>query len=96
MTVAEYKQHLRKKGFDFQIIDLTDSRKKVTELKSENNLGTRIDNSSKENIDNKKSTKSESTKTSVNTNINLQKSNEPSEINVSVDDTNNYLKKARQ
>ena len=96
MSIAEYKQHLRKKGFDFQVVDLAESKKRVSELKSENNVGTKLDKDAQENKQLKSSASDESSSSKVNTNVNIQKSQQPSSSQTPADDTNNYLKKARQ
>jgi hypothetical protein len=95
MTVAQYKEHLRKKGFDFQVIDLSQSQK-LQNQPSIQNTGIQIDAGFKENEQLKESlNKDKRAQDTVTNNITTNTSQKSEEREETVDDKPALMKKRR-
>jgi hypothetical protein len=96
MTVAQYKEHLRKKGFDFQVIDLSQSQK-LQNQPSIQNTGIQIDAGFKENEQLKESlNKDKRAQDTVTNNITTNASQKTEEREEPVDDKPAFMKKRRK
>jgi len=96
MTVLEYKNYLRKKGFDFQIVDLAAEFKRLSEIPSDNSVGNRADASSKENVNLKESlNKDNPAQIQVNNSQSSSTQNTQQKSEESVDDRPALIRKRR-
>jgi len=95
MTVAQYKEHLRKKGFDFQVIDLSQSRK-LQNQPSMQNTGIQIDAGAKENQELKESlNKDKRAQGTVTNNVTTNTNQKTEEQEEPADDKPAFMKKRR-
>lgn len=95
MTVLEYKNYLRKKGFDFQIVDLAAESKRLSEI-SDNSVGKRADALSKESVDLKESlNKDNPAQIQVNNGQSSSTQNTQQKSEESVDDRPALIRKRR-
>ena len=92
MTIAQYKQHLTKKGFDFRIVDLSQTK----EVPNQNNVGQKLNDASN-NLNNTRADINASNDKAPpvvsSTNVNSQQS-QPSQSSPQGDDRSAYQKKA--
>jgi hypothetical protein len=92
MTIAQYKQHLTKKGFDFRIVDLSQTK----EVPSQNDVGQKLNDASN-NLNNTRAdinaANDKPAPVVSSTNVNSQQS-QPTQSSPQGDDRSAYQKKA--